>query len=768
MNPRAALARASAMDARELRVRLAAVARVSADRVKFSLARPSWNRHDILSVLDPSSSPLVSDACASILRDDVIAAHRALSARLVSRASAWPLKASHRERLASEINRRFPAAAAVARDAADRILDGRVDLLGYRDLPVGHPPIWHRDPVHRREAPRTTFWADIQYLDPSIGDHKIIWELNRHQHFLMLGTAYWLTGDTRYRAAFIAHLESWLEANPPLAGVNWASMLELGFRAMSWTWAAELFAPGADEDTSPWLVDLFVALDRQLEHVARNLSTYFSPNTHLTGEALALYAVSTAFPELRHSRERAAAGRDVLLGEAARQVRGDGGHAELSAHYHRYSTDFYLLACLVARAAGDPAAEAFEQTAARQAEYLRTIADDAGRLPLIGDDDGGRLFRFDGTPAWDASSTLSAAASVLADPSLAVASPHAEAFWIVGDADLGTGTDAPRSSPLAPRSSHANAWKSRLLAETGYFVSRTPGGGHLVFDGGPHGYLNGGHAHSDALSVVLTVGGLPLLVDPGTASYTMDAGARDRFRAARMHNTIVLDGDDPSRPAGPFHWGTRTDARFLVSRTGSDFDFAVAALVGRASRHLRSVLAIHGTGWLIVDRIIAREPMTAEAWWHLHPMWTARPKNGGVTVETAAGARMALAFSEADVAITRDPELAGFAPEYGRIELGTAICVRAGVTGPAAIATFVPSNRIANDECQMPKVLRLTPNTQRPTPNCHSLAIAIAATAGRQLIVELAFPDDPEASAATWPQPCIHVRRAREMSLCAE
>src|SRR6266542_2088721 len=200
-------------------------------------------------------------------------------------------------------------------------------------------------------------------------------------------------------------------------------MLELAFRTMSWAWAVEFFAGDAGADSTPWLVDLLVSLDRQLTHVRHNLSSYFSPNTHLSGEALALYAVSVAFPELRRSRARAAVGRHVLLSEARRQVRDDGGHAELSAHYHRYSTDFYLLALMAARAAGDPAAPTFEDAARRQAGYLRTIADDRGRLPLLGDDDGGQLFRFGHVAPADASDSLGVAASLLRDARLAVAAP---------------------------------------------------------------------------------------------------------------------------------------------------------------------------------------------------------------------------------------------------------------------------------------------------------------------------------------------------------
>ena len=44
------------------------------------------------------------------------------------------------------------------------------------------------------------------------GDKKIIWELNRHQHFFTLGVAYWLTDDERFAETFARHLESWMDA----------------------------------------------------------------------------------------------------------------------------------------------------------------------------------------------------------------------------------------------------------------------------------------------------------------------------------------------------------------------------------------------------------------------------------------------------------------------------------------------------------------------------------------------------------------------------
>src|SRR5699024_9943164 len=129
------------------------------------------------------------------------------------------------------------------------------------------------------------------------------------------------------------------------------------------------------------------------------------------------------------------------------------GHAELSSHYHRYSTDFYLLANLVARETRDGAM--FDAPLRAQARYLRTIADDGGRLPHTGDEDGGQLFRFGASAADDASPTLAVAATVLDDASLAVAAPTVDACWILG------------REPQVVRAPAAAAWPSQVLADSG-------------------------------------------------------------------------------------------------------------------------------------------------------------------------------------------------------------------------------------------------------------------------------------------------------------
>jgi hypothetical protein len=723
------------MDLPEVRFRLTCAARNRVELARSAVREPAWNRADLASRLDPAVCESHSDLSAArtcLKVRDWASAHSALARHYANRAPAFPLQPRALADLRRRVNARFPDAAAAAAARADRMLDGRYDVLGYTDLNFGTPPQWHRDPVHDRDAPRG-FWSSIQYLDPRYGDHKIIWEINRHQHWLALGRAYHLTGDRRYHAAFVSQLSDWMTQNPPLRGVNWASMLELGLRSLSWLWALHLFAPAAVDNvdgTSPWTVDLLVGIDRQLTHVERNLSLYFSPNTHLTGEALALYVGGMALPELRASKRRVRIGREILLTELKRQVHGDGGHAELSAHYHRYTTDFYLLAALVARAGGDPARDALTAAVRRLADFLRTVTDDRGRLPLLGDDDGGQMFPVCGRAPWDCRDTLAAAAAVLDDPSLAVSETPEEVFWLLGDPVLETGSFAP---------SHR---RSAALSDTGYYVSRTGDGDHLIFDAGHHGYLNGGHAHADALSVLLTVSNNRLLVDAGTGTYTTDPQLRDRLRSTALHNTVVVNGASQSTMRGPFHWTSAAAARASLWRSTAQFDYAEGYHDGYGPIvHTRGVLSLHGIAWLVIDHLLGDGEAQTDTFWHLHPDWSAKQNKTAIDLRHRENASAAITGSEPLRVLSGPPadEFALYAPVYGRIESG--VCLQATTTGllPRTALTLIAKQA----QAQRIPVVKPLPLTSLPGEAWNGAAFTVT-TPGHDLIVLSAVPRSVE------------------------
>jgi len=185
-------------------------------------------------------------------------------------------------------------------------------------------------------------WSRLDYLDAELaGDKKIVWELNRHQYFTTLGQAYWLTGDERYAQTFVVHLESWMDQNPPKLGINWASSLEIAFRSISWLWGFYFFRDSPTLNSRTFLRALkFLYLNAR--HLETYLSTYFSPNTHLTGEALGLFYLGLLLPEFKESARWRETGKRILVEQLPIHVRPDGVYFEQSSYYHRYTTDFYL------------------------------------------------------------------------------------------------------------------------------------------------------------------------------------------------------------------------------------------------------------------------------------------------------------------------------------------------------------------------------------------------------------------------------------------
>jgi uncharacterized heparinase superfamily protein len=691
------------LTADEIRFRAVERTRTAVEASRVALGLEKWDRQSLRTAIT-EASPELRTVRSLLSSKDWCHANSALRSHFLSRPLQFPLNPARRLELSRAIRDRFPHAAAEATRRADEQLAGRYDALGYSDVRFNRTasvPDWHFDPVHSRRAPRL-FWTRVPYLEPSIGDHKIIWEINRHQHWLRFGRAAWLENDSRYADAFVRQLHDWMASNPPLVGINWTSMLELGFRTLSWIWALHFFSSFDEADETGWLVDLLVGLNRQLRHVARHLSLYFSPNTHLLGEGLALYVAGRVLPEFRDAAAWDAVGRKILVDESRRQVLPDGGHAERSMHYQRYALDFYLLALDVARRTNDASAAAFEEVVARLATCTRALADAHGTLPTLGDDDGGMLFPICARPPTDVRDSLWMAAVRLDRPDLAIGDAPEELWW------MGQATTAARPDVKA------DDRLSQAFSDTGYVVIRTAIS-HAIVDVGHHGFLNGGHAHADALSFVLSAGGRPLLIDPGTATYTMDAAVRDRFRSTPMHNTAAVDGQTQSLPAGPFHWRTRTDARLLrwsparheatrravdigriaVLTDASGLDYLEAEHAGYAPLvHRRALVRLDSDTWLIADHLIGAGHHVMETFWHLHPDWHPDEIDGSILRHRAGGcASIDSTAGTRDVHRGDERGLGWYAPVYGQMTPATTLRFSASGQAPLSIVTVIAADR---------------------------------------------------------------------------
>lgn len=439
---------------------------------------------------------------------------------------------------------------------ANRILEGKFDLLGYSLLEFGHPVDWHLEPMTGKRT-SLAHWGKIDYLNPEVaGDKKITWELNRHQFFVTLGQAYWMTGDEQYAESFVALASSWMDANPPGRGINWASSLEVAFRSISWLWALHLFA-SSSLMTPDFTLRLLKFLAMFGRHVEKYLSFYFSPNTHLTGEALSLFYLGVALPEFMNAENWRSTGLKILQEQLYTQIRGDGVYFEQASYYHRYTADFYTHLLVLGRAARIPLLPELEQFLAKMIDYLMWITRPDGSSSFVGDDDGGRLVMLGVRRADDFRDTLATGAAILgrSDWKFVAAEAAVETLWLLGRDGLAQFDDIKAELPRK---------LSQKFAESGYFVQRDgwlPESAYLLIDCGPHGSLACGHAHADALALEFAAEGVQWLTDSGTLTYTGKAEWRNYFRSTAAHNTAEVDEQSQSVGSGPFSWSHIADSQ---------------------------------------------------------------------------------------------------------------------------------------------------------------------------------------------------------------
>jgi hypothetical protein len=527
---------------------------------------------------------------------------------------------AEREETTKEFRRRYGQRAEEAiTKRAERIIEGRFDLLGFRGLSFGNPPDWHLEPVSKKQAP-LVHWSRINYLDANVaGDKKITWELNRHQYFLTLGRAYWLTDDERFAETFAAHLDAWMNENPPKLGINWASSLEFSFRAISWLWAFYFFKD-SPHLTPPLFLRALKFLYLHARHLETYLSTYFSPNTHLTGEALGLYYLGTLWPEFRAAARWRALGKGILLDALDKHVRADGVYFEQSSYYHRYTADFYTHFHLLAEANGELMEAKVKNKLKALLDHLMYITRPDGTSPLFGDDDGGRLVMLDERAANDFRAALSNGAALFARPDYKYVAREAaeETLWLLGSEGLNAFDELDAQPPLEG---------SRAFAGGGYYVMRdgwSETDNYLLIDCGPHGAVGGAHAHADALSFELAARGRTLLVDPGTYTYTGSSEMRDLFRSSAAHNTLVIDDESSSVMGGAFNWkhAAQCSTRCWISHKRFDF-FAgehdgYERLPAHAT-HVRSLLFVKGDYWMMRDRVLTKGTHRYDLHFHFSP-----------------------------------------------------------------------------------------------------------------------------------------------------
>lgn len=437
------------------------------------------------------------------------------------------------------------------RSDAEKLQRGHWQLFGWREVEVGSPPCWHRDPVCGvivdPDAPARAL--NHRHL-PDGADVRSIWEINRWAEMTRLAMHGWLNNDLAAIRTAQLWLEDWCERNPPGLGVNWTSPLEAALRLINYTWFDALVSATSLPLNEMGLIirEAQTRLNRRVVpvHAAwiwRCRSVGSSANNHLLGELAALVLAARRWPQVETMACSADQAWQLLEAEVLKQFAPDGGSHEQALHYHLFAFELVLQA---ARAVGCRAGAVYERLL-HAMDFFHSTAH--GQEPWdYGDNDDAQVLPL----------TLRRDTAVGEWRDWMEGKPGALQFWL----------GAP---PALIDEDHG--W--RIHADSGMAVFRQEW--MLRLDASPLGYGRlAAHGHCDALHLSLWDGHQALLIDPGTGGYYGYPALRKELASWELHNG--------PRPQAGYHTPVRLGP-FLQGRHHAPPGLALVNDGARASLH---------------------------------------------------------------------------------------------------------------------------------------------------------------------------------------
>jgi Heparinase II/III-like protein/Heparinase II/III N-terminus len=515
--------------------------------------------------------------------------------------------------------------AALIEAEARQHMEGRLEIFGQSVAMRRGIPDWNADPVTgTRIEPTFGLFIDFRHVGNGV-DIKFLWEVNRHLWWVPLAQHYALSKDVRCLDRIGQLLDNWLEACPYAQGANWSSPVEHGIRLINWSLVWQLIG-GSDSPLfkgevgrkllARWLESIY----QHMRFASDNYSFYSSADNHLIGEAAGVYVASQLWDRWSQSRRMRREAKAILERETLLQFSRDGVNLEQASCYHKFSLQFLIASGLCARANGDEFSAEFWSRVEAAISFTASMMDCRGHVPSIGDSDDGEVWRLGHGAEFNSYRSMVAMGAALFQRSDLQA--KVESTGAVADAQV------PWLSGLVPPPADRSAMQT--------LPSRFEAGGYVILgdelhaadefrvtvDCGPLGYNRiAGHGHADALSVLVSWSGVPLLVDPGTYCYNAAPEYRHFFRGTHAHNTLVVDDCDQSEYGASFLWLRDVECS-LVNEPEAGPNTVHAShdgyrrLPDPVVHHRRVTLGEGGEPLVIEDWIDSAQPHDVELFWH--------------------------------------------------------------------------------------------------------------------------------------------------------
>ncbi len=501
---------------------------------------------------------------------------------------------------------------------------------------------WHRDPASKKMWEKKTYKEISIYYDDSPPDVKPIWELNRHQYFVTLAQAYYLSGDRTYADELVSQWLDWINDNPYRVGINWASPLEIGLRLISWTLAFQFVEPHLPTDARSRITASIV---QQASFLATHLSVDKVVRTnHLIGEAAGLFIAASSF-SCEYSDQWTAAAKKILENEIQSQVFGDGAGKEQSSSYHRFDTELLLLAFMKAKKNSSPFSPVFAGRLREMLRWLYRFQTPNRRMPPFGDNDDGRGFSLSSSAGfWDVGGLIALGGVALNVTELSISNYlNEESFWFFTEREWNSAM-VSQTKPIIET--------FVVSRESGHVVMRDAETGSIdycFFRAGPFGSGGNGfcsHSHNDLFSPILYLNGESILTDTGTSVYLGNDLERDYLRSAAAHNTTALSGWNFFESKKWFGWKKVVNGT-IIQETKTEQEMTVECGFDRSEKipYSRTIAYLpHDHSFRIEDRF-DENVRGVHSYFHLDPSLTVEQGTGEIILLKNKGRVAQLLYS---------------------------------------------------------------------------------------------------------------------------
>jgi hypothetical protein len=511
---------------------------------------------------------------------------------------------------------------------------------------------------------------------------KWCWELNRFQHLLHLGAAWRITRNEMYAAAARDHISSWIDQVRYPFGVHWSSNLEVALRMLSWARCHILCADSPSWDTSflqRFLPYLFV----HACHVEKEFTIHHTLGNHVVGEACALLQLACLYGDFPLSGRWIAKSKKIIDRVVHRLILEDGVYAEQSTGYLKFVLELLLSSLHALDTHGQDFSHRVRERMTAATRFATALAPNPRSVPMIGDCDAGSAVGWYLSDYWNFESLFMTSWILLPEsrPEKIDQPLSAESFLLTGLTGLAEykkmKDGVSVQSPILPQGTGYSEFRS------GGYVVGSDSRMTVIFDGGPLGISPGyGHGHGDGLAFILDVDGQPFITDPGTMLYNGPVMWRNYFRGTAAHNTVSIDGREPSEPIDTFLWSAPLTISLDDTREGATWRLFGGSLKWGKVVHHRSLAHFFSAGILVADVIDGTGEHEIDWHLHFHPRWSLAMDAKQKVLATGPDATMQLTFfgfKKGRLEVFRgavNPMAGWYSAAYGMIESAYTLRIR--------------------------------------------------------------------------------------------